>query len=186
MEIDWKILIQIASAIIIFLFGRLWDCLFEKKAKLTAYYGHVSSFKTQSPNEGHDIQVHTHSIVIFNPGKLSANNIKIKHRILPGYEIYPPIQHCVIDIEGSTEKEICIAKLVPAQQITISYLYFPPLTYQNVTTQIISDEGFAKILDVFPTPQVQKWKTYTLLGFALLGLISVVYVAVNLYLLLIK
>ncbi len=186
MEIDWKILVQISALIGSFLFGKMWDGLFERKAKLTAYYGHVSSFKTPGSNGGTDIQVHTHSIVIFNPGKSPANNLKIKHKVLPGYEIYPSIQHEVVNIEGSTEKEIRIDKLVPAQQITISYLYFHPLTFQNVTTQIISDEGFAKILDVFPTPQVPKWRIYILLGFALLGLISAVYVVVNLYISLVK
>ena len=52
--------------------------------------------------------------------------------------------------------EIVVPVLVPKEQITISYLYFPPVVWNQINQNTKSDEGFAKIIDVIPMPQPSK------------------------------
>ena len=62
------------------------------------------------------------------------------------------IQHHVEDLPGGG-REIVFPLLVPSQQVTITYVYFPPVTWQQINTTTRSDEGFAKIVTALPTPQ---------------------------------
>ncbi len=76
--------------------------------------------------------------------------------------------------------EIVIAKLVPEEQVTISYLYFPPLVFGEIHAYTKSDEGFAKILKALPTPQYPKWVSHLIWSLVFIGAIAVVYLAVDL------
>ncbi len=46
--------------------------------------------------------------------------------------------------------EICVPVLTPGEQVTISYLYFPPLTWHGVNTYVKSDEVMGKAINVMP------------------------------------
>lgn len=103
--------------------------------------------------------------MVRNSGKLAAKNVRLDHKILPDYKIIPNVKHEISDIPDGG-KEILFPILVPNEQITITYLYFPPLTYADVNTQIKSDEGLAKIINVLPTQsltKLQRWIAYLLL-----------------------
>ena len=69
--------------------------------------------------------------------------------------VYPPVQY---SIERNPEGagEIVFPVLVPKEQVTISYLYFPPLLWNQINVNTKSDEGFAKIINVIPMPQPNK------------------------------
>lgn len=64
--------------------------------------------------------------------------------------------------------------LAPKEQVTISYLYFPPMTYQNVNTYVSSDEGSAKIVKVIPTVELPKWIKTILYVILFVGLSKVI------------
>jgi hypothetical protein len=57
----------------------------------------------------------------------------------------------------------------------ISYLYGPPVTYVQVNTYVKSDEGFAKVLRVIPTPESPKWLLATTWALVTLGAITALY-----------
>ncbi|MFO8832161.1 hypothetical protein SC616_15600 [Legionella pneumophila serogroup 3] len=69
--------------------------------------------------------------------------------------VTPPIEYEKKEIEGGTE--LIFPTLVPQEQIVISYLYFPPITIRDVNTYVKSDEGFAKILNIIPSPKLPGW-----------------------------
>ena len=71
-----------------------------------------------------------------------------------------------------------ISTLVPGQQVTISYLYFPPTTWQDINVSVRSDEGFAKVLNVLPMVQYPKWFNAIAAGLMLIGLSTLLYLIV--------
>jgi hypothetical protein len=76
------------------------------------------------------------------------------------------------------QKEIVIPKLIPKKQITITYLYVPPLTWDKVNTHLESDSGPIKVLNVLPTVQLPKWLLlllWTLIGYGTIGVLYTLY-----------
>jgi hypothetical protein len=77
------------------------------------------------------------------------------------------------------EKSQYISIVAPKQQFTISYLYFPPLTFNLINAPISSDEGMAKIITVLPTVQYPKWVVIGLLALTAVGAVTLLYFVVE-------
>jgi len=73
----------------------------------------------------------------------------------PNISLYPNIPYIIENTTGGAS-EIIIPQLVPKEQVTISYLYFPPDTWNKINSYTKSDEGFAKIINVIPMPKPAK------------------------------
>ena len=173
MIIDRNLLISVITPIIAGICGFFIRPLFEKKPKLIAYFGHIAAFNSTLP-DNRKLHIHTHSVIIRNNGALPANNIKIRHAYLPDFKIYPPVEYSIIDLENNY-KEILIPKLISKEQLTISYLYFPPIIASQIHEGIKSDEGFAKVLNVLPTPQLPKWQLRIVQTLFLIGVVATIY-----------
>ena len=80
--------------------------------------------------------------------------------------VWPLVHHTVTRGQGSSA-EICIPVLVPNEQVTISYLYFPSLLWNQIAGPIKSDEALAKAIQtIFPTsppPRVVMWIIWILI-----------------------
>ena len=85
------------------------------------------------------------------------------------------LHHVDTLLDGS--KEIVIPTLVPSEQITISYLYFPPLTVAQVNGGIKSDQGFAHQIPVLLQRQYPKWFNILAIALFLFGLSFALYLA---------
>ena len=103
--------------------------------------------------------VNTHSVVIRNAGKQAATNVRLSHSFLPEFNIFPPIKHQVEDV-SNIGPDILIPTIVPGEEITISYLYFPPYTYAQINAGVKFDEGFAKQIPVLLQQQYPRWVRY--------------------------
>lgn len=150
MTLDVDSVAKLAGPLLSILLGAVVKHYAEARAKLVSFIGHVSSFTLH--NEQHTV-VHTHSVIVRNAGRKAAKNVRLSHAVLPAnVTVYPPIQY---KIERNPEGagEILIPVLVPKEQVEISYLYFPPLTWNQINAVTKSDDGFAKILKVMPMPQ---------------------------------
>lgn len=174
MKVDWLIIATIAGPLVGVLFGVFLNRIIERRAQLTAYLGHVSAHRLKQA-DGTPYDVFTHSVVILNSGGKPATNVRLVHRILPSFSILPDIEHHVEDLPAGG-KEIVFPTLVPKEQITISYLYFPPVTWDQINGPIKSDEGLANIIQVLPTRQYPKWFNRVVVGLMLIGLIAIIYV----------
>jgi len=147
-------ILKLISPIITLILGSLIKYFAEEKSKLISFIGHVSVFKL---NDEQKTPVFAHNVIVRNAGRKSARNVRLVHNVLPlNINIYPPIKHS-IERNPDDSGEILIPVLVPKEQITISYLYFPPLTWDRINTSTKSDEGLAKIINVIPVPQLSKW-----------------------------
>lgn len=172
MKIEWNIVLTMLLPFITLFLGAWLNRYFEKQPKLIAYFSHISAFtlKTIQPH----ITVNTHSVVLHNSGNQCATNIRLHHTNLPAFNIWPSIVYNVETLsDGSTD--IIIPKLVQGEQITISYLYFPPLLVDNINSSIKCDQGFSKQIPVLLQRQYPQWFNYLVLLFVLIGIFTVCY-----------
>src|SRR5215475_590114 len=140
-RVDWMVVATIAGPVIGVFVGIWMDRLFESKPRLITYYGHVSSFRKELTG-GANLVVNTHAVVLRNAGRRSATNVRLRHNVLPDFTIWPSLTHHVETLPDGS-KEIVIPTLVSGEEITISYMYFPPVTVAQVNSGIKSDQGFA-------------------------------------------
>ena len=176
MSIDWNLVVKISVPLGTLVLGKYLDRWLAKRPKLISYLGHVSSFTLHGQNP---MQVYTHAIVVKNAGRVAANNIRVGHNVLPqNYQLIPSVPHTVVQIQTGGA-EILIPKLVPNEEITISYLYFPPLTWNQINSYTKSDEGFAKVLNVLPIPRPSKWVIALLWALIFIGVVSLLYLGVD-------
>jgi hypothetical protein len=175
MAIDWSIVATIAAPIIALFVGAWLTRRFESRPILNSYYSHVSAFR-HTPQSGQPINVHTHSVVLRNAGRRSATNVRLRHHVLPDFTIWPSLKHATEDLPDGL-KEIVIPTLVPDEQITISYLYFPPLTADRIHAGIRCDEGFAQQIPVLLQRQHPQWFNLTAGVLMFVGLVTMIYLA---------
>jgi hypothetical protein len=97
---------------------------------------------------------------------LNAANIHIS--------IEPHLAHTVQALPNWTE-EILFPALPARFQVTVSYLYFPPILFSQINAPIYSDEGLARVIDVLPQEQWPRWLSVMLGGLVLIGIIVVAY-----------
>ena len=158
------------------LVGIALDRGFKRRPRLITYLGHISSFRL---NDEQQSPVFTHSIIVKNIGGKSATNVRIGHLSLPdNINILPTVPYEIVNTpDGGTE--IVIPILVPGEQITVSYLYFPPMVMTDINSYTKHDGGFAKNFHALPTPQPPRWLVIVYQFFAILGVILFLYMMVK-------
>lgn len=120
--------------------------ILERRARLVVYYGHVAAF-TVRPTDQPAFGVNTHSVIVQNNGKEAARNVTLAHFTLPlNVSIFPEVSHAVVRHEHGGD--IVFDSVVPGQQITVSYLYFPPVVANQVNGHVRYDKGLAKAVPV--------------------------------------
>ena len=175
MNVDWRAVATIAAPIIALFLGVWVNRRFESRPILISYFGHVSAFRAVPP-AGQPVFVNTHAVVLRNAGRRSATNVRLRHNVLPDFNIWPPLQHHVEDLPDGG-REIVIPTLIPGEEVTISYLYFPPLTVAQVNAGIKSDQGFAHPIAVLLQRQNPKWFNLSAAALMVMGVVAVAYVA---------
>lgn len=165
-RMDWTLIREVGIPAGTLVLGVLLDRLFERRPKLVTFYGHVSTFK-MNLEAGGVVDLHAHSIIVRNSGRVPLTNVRIGHPHLPDFQMYPEVSYTIVE-SPSGSKEILLAKMPPGEQVTISYLYFPPITFGQINNYVKADEGQARVVDVLLTPQLKKGTKRIL--WALLGL----------------
>lgn len=170
--IDWSVVATIAAPIIALFVGAALDRYLERRARVVSYLGHASGIRLTRPDG--PVVVNSHSVVVRNAGRSAAKNVRLGHAVLPDFQIFPDIEYTVRDLPGG-QKEILIPTLVPKKEITVTYLYFPPLTWNQINTHLESDEGPIRVLRVLPTVQLPKWALIILWGLIVYGAVALLY-----------
>ena len=189
MAIDLSLAASIAEKIVLLGVGAFFARLIEMRERMVAFYGHVGEFRldpgADAPPGTQLGAVHTHTVVIRNAGRRAAHNVRVPHRgILAPANIHVSIGLGISytrQILPGGQEEILFPVLVPRQQVTISYLHFPPITFQSINLPISSDEGMARTLNVLPTPQSPRWLIAILWSFVVIGIGAVLYGLLELY-----
>jgi hypothetical protein len=154
MQIDWSVFAAFAAPIIALLAGAALSRLLERRPKLIAYFTHATAFTIRGQNM---VQLHTHGIVIRNAGKKPATDIRVRHNYLPvDYNVFPDVEYHVQNLPGGGA-ELVFPTLVPNEQVSISYLYFPPVVYSQIHAGIRHSDGFATEVTALPTQLYSAW-----------------------------
>lgn len=173
MAVDWNAVATIAAPVVALFVGVWVNRRFENRPVLISYFSHVSAFK-YTPSGGQPLGINTHSVVLRNAGRESATNVRIHHIRLPDCNIWPPIVHNVETLQDGS-KDIVIPALVPGEQITISYLYFHPVTVEQVNAGIKCDKGFSQQIAVLLQRQFPRWVNFIVGTLMLTGLVTIIY-----------
>lgn len=173
MTIDWNVVATIAAPVGTLFLGVWVNRRFDNRPVLISYFSHVSAFQ-HTPAGGQPISVHTHSVVLRNAGRESASNIRLHHLVLPDFNIWPAIVHHTEALSDGS-KDIVIPLLVPGEQITISYLYFPPITVAQVNAGIKCDQGIAQQIPVLLQRQYPRWFNLIAGMLVIAGLVAIFY-----------
>lgn len=174
MVVDWNVVATLASPVIALFVGVWVNRLFESRPALISYFGHVSAFR-HTPPGGQPLQVHTHSVVLRNAGRKSATNVRLHHTNLPDFNIWPSVIYN-IDTLPDGSKDIVIPTLVPGEEITVSYLYFPPVIAAQVNAGVKCDQGIANQITVLLQRQFPRWFNRTVIALLLVGIVTVLYI----------
>ena len=173
------VLITIITSTITLLIGIFLNRIFESKPRLITYFGHVSAGKIKIEEENKIVDIFTHSIVVRNLGRKPAMNVHIEHN--PGLanienmiSVYPPTETKVLKIPNVGEV-IALERMLPNQEITITYVYAPPLQYDRINTHVRSDEGIAKRVHVLLNKQLPTWLLNILRILLFVGFVTTIY-----------
>ena len=120
-------------------------------------------------------RVHTHAVVIRNAGRKPAKNVRLGHRVLENFEVSPSTDYTVTELDDGS-KELLFPTLIPKQEVTVSYLYFPPVLYTDINTYAKSDEGFATFVNALPTPQPSRSTIVLAAILMAVGFVAILYV----------
>ena len=182
--VNWQVLATVAAPIVALLVGIWLNRRFESRPVLLYHWGHVSSFKHPG-QDGANVTLNTHSVVIRNVGRRAATNVRLSHGQLPYFNIWPPVQHRLEEVPDSG-RDIVIPIVVPNEHLTISYLYFPPITYAEVNHGIKFDEGLATPIPVLLQRQYPVLLYYTAGALMIMGMSTLAYGLVELGTLIVK
>jgi len=166
----WGVAAQIVCSV---LFGAAVTYRLQRP-RLIAYYGHVAAHAVDQSN-GPQARFHTHSVIIKNTGWAAAHHVRATHGgLVSNVFVYPDVPHRKDALPNGTE-DLVFDVLVPGQQIEISYVYGPHVTFNQITQQIRSDEGMAKFMPAQITPQLQGWRRNLVICLFFLGCITTLY-----------
>ncbi len=170
MEIDWNLVALLTGPILGAVVWAIAARIIERRTKLVCFYGHVSTFSPSGQGA-----LNAHSVVVRNADKLPAHNVRLGHNVLPElFSMFPPCAHEVQPFqEGGAE--ICVPTLAPGDQLTVSYLYPPPLLWNQTNTYVKCDEGIASVLNVLPTPQQPRWILRIMGVVLIVGALTIIY-----------
>lgn len=200
---NWDLVTKLAFPIIVALVVATISRRLDYKPKLVTYMAHAAGFsmppiegpaQPPAPSVGNSpspltapsgtpanvtvtpgVQVHVHSIVVRNTGKKTAFNVRLGHNVrVHNYVLEPQVQHEKKESPAGPW-EIVLPALVPNEQVLVSYLYFPPLTWPQINAYTKSDEGSARFLNVLPTPQPSRWTVRVFLAFFYFGVAATAY-----------
>jgi len=173
---DSNAVIKIVAALLAAIVADIIKRKSEAKPKLLYSLIHSTAVPVAMPVSGEGgtgtvefRNVHTHSIVVRNAGKITAKNVRIFHEHLPeSFKVEPGMSYVLNKGEGHSG-EILLPTLVAGEQVIVTYLYIPPLTWNQVVGAVKSDEGMAKAVRVMSNPAPSPWLRYSQVALMLIG-----------------
>jgi hypothetical protein len=174
--VDWHAFGLIAGWVIPAIVGGVATWLFERRPRLLSYFlaSSAVTLKPLAAGQAPPI-IHTHTVVIQNRGRKAAFNVRLGHNFLPAFSIFPQsLAYSVAQLPGGAE-QILLPVLPPKSQVQINYVYFPPLTYNQIHAGISSDDGSPSTRDVVINPKPHATLLVVVWGFISLGIVTAMY-----------
>ncbi|WP_338616421.1 hypothetical protein [Pigmentiphaga sp. CHJ604] len=188
---DWDLVIKIATPVITLGLGALITRVAEERARVTAYLGHATSTlvrplavpelpqhspagQAEAAPAFQPFYIFTHTIVVTNPSRKPVTNLVLGHQTLPNFSVHPDTYHEVRKLPGGGT-ELVFPKLGAKKQITIAYLYQPPLIFSGINTSYECDAGPVRILAMIPSARPPRPIMWALWFILLYGVGAIIY-----------
>lgn len=173
---NWGLWAPIAAVLVAALLGAWAQRRAERRPRLLAYKSNIGAFKQGADVDGNESWVYTHSVVVRNVGGKPANEVRIGHQGTPAFHLYPNVAYRTEELpDGGFE--IILPAMVPNEEVSVYYLYAPPLTVHQINTHVKSREGFAEWINVLTARQYSKPTLTFIAILMLLGMASLLYMA---------
>jgi len=177
-QINWVVLATIVGPLSAAIIAVILDRWLERRPKLISWLGHASAVR-MPPQQGQTqpYDIYTHAVVVWNAGRKAATNVRLGHYHLPNFSVFPSVVYRVENPPGGGA-EIIFPTLVSKEQVTITYLYFPPITYDKINSYTKSDEGMARVVRVLPAPVQPMWLYGTATAALVVGAVTTLYLLI--------
>ncbi|HLW58745.1 MAG TPA: hypothetical protein VKV57_02340 [bacterium] len=177
MESPWLVFATIAGPIAAVILSAIIVNLLELRPRLFTWYEQITSVTLRPPDKS-VIPVNTHAFTVRNVGRRPAHNVSVSHFSLPDYNVVPPVPHERKDLpQGGVS--LIFPTLAPKEQVTITYIYFPPVTWSLINAGVRSDEAVAQPITVLPTRQFAPWVYRTFAALFYMGVFLAAYLLVR-------
>lgn len=169
--VNWEVTASIAGPVIALFVGAALDRKLERKPRLISFLSHASAVRVKPP-EGEAFSINSHSVVVRNTGRLSATNVRLGHYHLPNdFSIWPAVEHEIVRREDGSA-EVVFPRLVPGEQVVITYLYPSPTTANHINSYTKSDHGYAQVVTALTAPMKSPLAQGAITGLAVYGAIA--------------
>jgi hypothetical protein len=129
---------------------------------------------TQTTIPARRMWIHTHTFVIRNVGLRPAHNVVVGHYSLPDFSVYPSVSRTVNPLPGGGA-EIVFPIVVPREQLAITYLYFPPLLWNQIHAYVKCDEGMGRNIPVALQRVYPVWVLRITFALLVLGIATILF-----------
>jgi len=181
LEFDLNAIAIIGAAVVSLLGTWLLRSYYEGRVRLVGYLLHSATVTVARTSDREGVKLNIHTIVIRNRGRKTANNIRIGHSVprsrIEDVFVWPPVSYWIEDT-GDETFELILSTLVPNEQSQVTYVYFPPLTVDQIHAHLKSDEALGQTIDVQVNPVLKPATYYTIWIFLLLGIGLALYWAI--------
>ena len=155
--------------------------------RVVCYIGHSAQFPVPLPEQSKsdvqpNLQIATYSLVLRNTGKKPATNLKVLHSVLPQqFMVYGAHTEYTQELLSNGIQAITFPRLLPNEQITISYLHIGETATQTEEIMrksiptIKHDDAMAQAVQAFPMKVYPKSLTYVLWVLIVLGALTTLY-----------
>lgn len=153
---DYMSVVTVVAPIVAAVGGYFGKRALDLKPRVVAF---MASANSVVMGKGTDTEttIHSHVLIIRNDGGLAARDVRITHDIFPpGLSVYPGIEYRAFENpQGQTELQFPL--LAPGQQVSVSYMYFPPLIWPQINCDVYSENGRAERVTLLPKPKPARW-----------------------------
>jgi len=168
-----KFIIVVSSSLITWLITRQRSKLFYY---LVAKFDHSFTQVNKETGEPYKINYSTHQIIIFNKGNKKANNVKVIH----SEALTKDNITCNIAFDMKDDnKTIYFSEIVPNETVQISYFNFMRMHLPK--TDVRSDDGYAKLINITNVPILKKWQNNLIVLLMLLGIVFLMLIVIKVY-----
>lgn len=160
MEFDWNVIATLVAPVFALLVGYWLRDILKKKPKLL-YRMTASEPVTLIEDPDNPLTMQMCSLSVVNAGKAPTSEVRIGHKTLPAHSV-SPVTAYKIETLADKGKEIIFPRLLGNEEITITYLYSPPLKWQEINTHVKSNDAFGEAVREFPPPPQPFMKQWVL------------------------
>lgn len=136
--------------------GWLLHLITTRRAELVHHLSHQQWVTLQPQQNQPPAHIGTVTLFLFNQGKAAAKEVHVGHSTLPAHNVYPDIPREIVTLPSGGHA-IRFATFPAKTLVSISYLFFAPLTIEQFLSYVGSEDGMSKRIPVMLQRVWPRW-----------------------------